>query len=240
MRPELVALCDRLGLEFSDPSLLERATTHRSYNNERPHWEPDVGDYELLEFLGDAVIEMVVTDVLYDRYCGHASEGDLTSMRAALVNAHALAEAARRIGLGSCLRMAKGEIQCHGQDDDSILCCALEALVAAVFKDQGMGMARVLVEGLIVRQLTHMLAQNGGDLRTPKGRLQEDVQACGLLAPRYVTVHESGPDHFRFFKVNAVVGENMIGTGEGKSQKAAQVSAAQDALNHQERWRKNR
>ena len=162
---------------------------------------------------------MVVTDVLYDRYCGHASEGDLTSMRAALVNAHALAEAARRIGLGSCLRMAKGEIQCHGQDDDSILCCALEALVAAVFKDQGMGMARVLVEGLIVRQLTHMLAQNGGDLRTPKGRLQKMCKHVACW--RHDTLLCMRADLIIFDSSRSMpsLGKNMIGTGEGKSQR---------------------
>ncbi len=218
-------LTQALGLTFHDPGLLQQALTHPSYVNEHPD-EP-VGSNQRLEFLGDAVIDLVVARMLYLRY-PDMDEGALTDLRSNLVRGQALAVVSRRIGLGDRLVLGQGEAASGGRDRDSNLAAALEALVGAVLLDQGYR----VVQGLVLRLLKPELGGTPAEAvpRDPKSELQELVQGRGGSGPRYQLVAEEGLPHQPSFTVQVLVGGEVVGTGQGRRKVDAERDAALQAL----------
>lgn len=220
----LSALQARIGYVFADLSLLERALTHRSYANES---SVEVRDNQRLEFLGDAVLGMVVTEAIFERYPGY-SEGSLSKLKAQLVCEATLAEIAGRLGLGEALRLGRGEEASGGRRKPSLLADAYEALVAAIHLDRGVSQAREFV----LRHHSDALSRITSPVRVrdAKSRLQELVQRERGVRPRYEIVSVEGPDHAREFTAEAVVGDEVVGRGVGRSKKEAQQAAAAAAL----------
>lgn len=216
----LAGLAADLGVPV-DADLLELAVTHRSFAYEQgglPH-------NERLEFLGDAVLGIVVTDTLY-RSFPDVTEGQLAKLRAAVVNARALAEVARMLGLGDCLRLGRGEETTGGRDKSSILADAMEAVIGAVYLSGGIETARDLVLRLFT-PLIEASAELGAGLDW-KTSLQEAASESGLGLPEYA-VQDSGPDHEKEFTASVLIGGEVFGTGVGRSKKVAEQSAAQEA-----------
>jgi ribonuclease-3 len=214
-----------MGLSFGDKSLLLRALTHRSYLNEYPEFP--VADNERLEFLGDAVLDFLVGAFLYDRF-PEMREGDLTNLRAALVQRETLAQFALQIDLGRFLRMGRGEADSGGRERPATLCAAFEALTGALYLDQGLPPVKSFLLRFIEPELDAMLRR--ALEKDPKSRLQEWSQAERHTTPRYRTVAERGPDHAKEFTVEVSIGAETCGRGEGPSKQAAAQSAAADAL----------
>jgi ribonuclease-3 len=222
---ELQALEEQLGLTFHDYSLLSRALTHRSYLNENP--EATLEDNERLEFLGDAVLDFVVGAFLYHRF-PEMDEGELTSLRAALVRAETLATFARTMELGRYLRLGYGEAETGGRDRTPILCAAFEAVVGAIYLDQGVEPVRKLVEPLISPALVQIRARSLH--KDAKSEFQVWAQKYFNLTPRYKVLSSEGPDHAKTFTVQVIVGQQSWGEGSGRSKQAAQQAAATAAL----------
>jgi ribonuclease III len=218
-------------LDFQDAGLLRTALTHRSYLNEHP--ELDWEDNERLEYLGDAVLDFLLAEYLFLRL-PNASEGELTALRAALVRRDTLARFAKELDIGSTLLVGHGEAESGGRERPAILCAAFEALVGALYLDQGLGGVNVFVAPLVEREFESACAEVAG--KDPKSRLQELAQAELGLTPRYRTTQAEGPDHAKVFTVQVSVGEVVCGEGEGPSKQAAAQRAAADALIHTEEW----
>lgn len=218
------SLEERLEVHFRDQELLRVAVTHRSYRNEAGTGE----DNERLEFLGDAVVSFVVSDFLFRRRRPPLSEGQLTRTRAELVREESLAAAACRLGIGEALLLGRGEAHGGGRGKPSILAGAFEAVVGALYLDQGV---RVAVR--FVRRHLELLDVAAGPLedgRDPKTMVQEWVQKDGRGVLEYVVTGEDGPPHDRTFTVELHVDGNVAGTGRGRSKKAAEQEAARVAL----------
>jgi ribonuclease-3 len=218
--PPLAQLQARLGLAV-EPQLLERALTHRSYAYENGGLPTN----ERLEFLGDSVLGLVVTDALFRRH-PELSEGQLAKLRAAVVNMRALAQVGRQLELGAHVRLGRGEEATGGRDKSSILADTVEALIGAAYLDSGLEAASALVHRL-VDDLIVASARLGAGLDW-KTSLQELTSQAMLGVPEY-TVSESGPDHAKTFRAAAVVGGMIYGTGEGRSKKEAEAQAAEAA-----------
>lgn len=214
---------------FRDPSLLMRAVTHRSFLNEHP--EMALEDNERLEFLGDAVLDFVVGAWLYHRF-PELREGRLTSLRAALVKTDTLAGFAVRVGLPDQLRLGKGEMESGGRARQSLLCNAFEALIGALYLDQGLEAVRAFLAQLLPDEVERIMAEERD--RDAKSILQEWSQAKFGRTPRYRTVHAEGPDHARQFTVEVSIGDQVVGRGVGPSKQIAAQAAATDALARQE------
>ncbi len=212
--------------DFHDPSLLERALTHRSYLNEHPGLALE--DNERLEFLGDAVLDFVTGAWLYNRF-PELPEGRLTSLRAALVKTDTLAEFARRTGVDEALRVGRGEAEAGGRGRLSMLADAFEAILGALYLDQGLGAVQAYLEQLLPDEIDHILDEERD--RDAKSILQEWSQAERGITPRYRTVDEEGPDHAKTFSVEVRIGDEVVGRGDGMSKQAAAQAAARDALN---------
>ncbi|MBI4702037.1 MAG: ribonuclease III [Deltaproteobacteria bacterium] len=225
-RAELVrGLCERLGLP-REPARMREALTHPSFANERPAGERE--DNQRLEFLGDAVLGLCTSELLMARFPG-ATEGELTVMRASLVNATALAAFARRIELGSALRLGRGARAAGEHRRPSVLADALEAVLGAAYLELGMAEARRLAAQLLEPHLAE-LGDAGGAARDAKSQLQERVQGDGLPAPVYRLVGVAGPSHARRFSAVVEVDGSPLGSGEGPSKKLAEQAAARAAL----------
>lgn len=222
---ELDELEAQLAISFRDKSLLLRALTHRSYLNENPGLA--LIDNERLEFLGDALLGFVVAEHLYHRF-PEMQEGEMTSLRSALVQERTLAELARRLELGTYLRLGHGEDASGGRERPPLLCATYEALVGAVFLDQGLDRARALVLGQTRTLLEEILEHRR--YKDPKSQLQELSQGFWQITPHYRTVSERGPDHVKRFTVEVVIGQQVFGQGEGRSKQAAEEAAARAAL----------
>ena len=208
----------RLGYEFNDSSLLQRALSHRSLgaqNNER------------LEFLGDAILGFEVADHLY-RQAEDADEGQLSRMRAHLVRRETLAAVARELELGGLLRLGAGELRSGGQTRDSILADAVEAIIAAVYLDGGIDQARMLVRRLLGERLTGMPAETR--VKDAKTRLQEHLQAIGSPLPTYSVISISGSQHEQTFRASCSTGLVADTEGEGSSRRRAEQAAAEKML----------
>ena len=214
----------RNNLVFSNPPLLARALTHRSYLNEHPE---AMEDNERLEFLGDAVLDFLVGSWLYD-HMPEMAEGRLTSLRAALVRNDQLANFARKIDLGLALRLGKGEAESGGRNRSSLLGSTFEALIGAIYVDTGLESVQNFIEPFLKRAVDHIVVENRD--RDPKSHLQEYTQANGLGTPVYVTVSVNGPDHARTYEVNVLVSDAVYGRGLGRSKQAATKAAAADAI----------
>jgi ribonuclease-3 len=215
----------RLGLQFKDKSLLLRALTHRSYLNE--NLGTVLEDNERLEFLGDAVLDFLVGAYLYHRF-PEMKEGDLTSLRAALVRTETLADFARQLDVGRFLLLGLGEADSGGRDRTPLLCAAFEALTGAIYLDQGLEAVKKLTEPLIGPALVTIMDDS---LHIDaKSEFQVWAQAHFNITPRYVVVGSSGPDHAKMFAVEARVGDMVWGVGNGRSKQSAAQAAAGDAL----------
>lgn len=212
-------LCQRLGYVFADPALLERALTHRSYGSNH---------YERLEFLGDSVLSFAVSADLYERFPS-LSEGELTRLRASLVKQGTLAQIARQIELGESLLLGGGELKSGGFERESILADALEAVIAAVFLDSGIGAAQAVV-GRLYGSLFAQLDPRAIP-KDPKTSLQEHLQKQALSTPDYELLETSGDAHNQTFRVECRIPELSLRTrGEGSTRRAAEQQAAQQAL----------
>lgn len=224
---DLFALEQKLEVEFYDYELLRRALTHRSFLNENP----DIGakDNERLEFLGDAVLDFVVGAYLYQRF-PDMSEGEMTALRAALVRARTLANFARQLDLGSYLRLGHGEAESGGRERVPTLCAAFEAVVGALYLDQGIEAVQPLIERLVDPALEQILAESLH--KDAKSEFQMWAQGRYNITPRYKVVSTEGPDHAKFFTVHAMLGDESWGAGRGRSKQAAAQAAAVQALNY--------
>lgn len=220
----LKQLEDELDFTFTDKDRLREALTHRSYLNEHPDWK--LAHNERLEFLGDAVLELVVTDHLYHNY--PLPEGELTNLRAAIVRGEMLAKIAEELELGNYLYMSRGERKDTGKARQYILANAVEALIGALYLDQGYEAAAKLIQKYIISKLPEVMAA-GLHIDT-KSRFQELAQEKFRVTPRYEVLSESGLDHARKFVVGAFLRENKLGEGEGSSKQEAQQNAARAAL----------
>ena len=220
------ALESTLGFSFKDPSLLHLALVHLSYCNE--HDLDPSESYERLEFLGDAVLELAVSTELYIRF-PKADEGELTKTRSSLVRRETLAQIARRIDLGSYLYVGKGVETTNGRQQDSVLAAAFEALIAAVYIDQGNEFTRQLILRLMDPELVEA-QQIDGPPENPKSVLQEMIQGQGKEPPTYDLVSSEGPDHGPVFTIDVVVNGQVVGTGSGGKKSEAERAAARAAL----------
>lgn len=221
---DLSALEDKLGIKFKNQELLKQALTHRSYLNENPDFRLDHN--ERLEFLGDAVLQVVVTEYLYENYPN--PEGELTNWRAALVNAKKLAEIAEEIGLNDFVLLSRGEAKDTGRARQYILANALEALIGAIYLDQGIKAVKPFVEKNILRQLPEILKE--GAYRDAKSLFQEEAQERAGITPSYEVLDEWGPDHAKHFRVGVFLEDELVAEGEGSSKQEAQQKAAEEGL----------
>jgi ribonuclease-3 len=220
---------ERLDYRFRDQTLCQRALTHKSWINETH--DATRGDNERLEFLGDAVLALVVSDLLMKQFPTHP-EGELSKTRAAMVNEAGLARVAEALALGQWIFLGRGEEQAGGRQKKSILSDALEAMIGAVYLDGGFESAYQVAEHLFRPQLADAEVAAGRDF---KSRLQEISQARLQLAPTYTVISQQGPDHDKTFEVAIYLGPTEYGRAQGKSKKEAQQAAAAQALDILER-----
>jgi ribonuclease-3 len=215
-----------LSLEFKNRDLLIEAFCHRSYLNEHPDFY--LPHNERLEFLGDAVLELIVTEYLYKKY-PEKNEGELTNWRAALVNAKILGELAKELGFNDFLLLSKGEEKETGKARLYILANTFEALIGAIYLDQGYEVAKNFVEkNLIEKKLPEIIEK--GLFKDPKTRFQEEAQERVKITPTYKVLEEWGPDHAKHFIVGVFLGNELVAKGEGTSKQEAEEEAAKNAL----------
>jgi ribonuclease-3 len=222
---ELTSLQNDLGYQFKNIDLLREALQHSSYVNEQR--DPALQDNERLEFLGDAVLDLVITHILMKHF-PETREGDLSRMRATIVNESRLSSVAHRLNLGQHLLLGRGEALSNGQEKRSILADALEAVIAAVYLDGGLEAGFEVIQ----RQFSDIISRVGERVAAEdyKSQLQELVQVRFKTIPHYKVVAESGPDHDKTFQVHLSIGTFLTSHGIGKSKKAAEQAAASVAL----------
>ncbi|MFA5020916.1 MAG: ribonuclease III [Patescibacteria group bacterium] len=223
--PEITKLEKSLGVKFDNLDLITEAVTHCSYINEHPDFKLDHN--ERLEFLGDAVLELAVTEYLYKNFPN--PEGDMTNWRAALVNGDALAEVGLALGIEDYILMSKGE----AKDKNSkarfyILANAMEAIIGAIYLEHGLPTARKFINKNIISRLAEILQKRS--YIDPKSSFQEKAQEKLSITPSYKVLSSYGPDHAKIFKVGAYLDKELIATGDGSSKQEAQIKAAQAAL----------
>ncbi len=214
----------KLNVKFKNKDLLKQAFCHRSYLNENPDFY--LQNNERLEFLGDAVLELVVTEYLFHNY--ENSEGELTNWRAALVNAQSLAELSAELGFDDYLLLSKGEAKDTGKARQYILADALEAFLGALYLDQGLKKARILIEDRLIKKLPKILAQ--GAHRDNKSTFQEKAQEIAKITPTYKVLQDWGPDHNKHFVVGVFLDKELVAKGEGSSKQEAEEAAARNGL----------
>lgn len=215
----------KIGVKFQDHTVLTQAFTHRSYINENPR--SGLEHNERLEFLGDAVIELIVTDYLYRTYPTH-HEGDLTAYRSALVNAVIMGEVATALGMNDYLLLSKGEEKDTGRARQTILANTYESFVGALYLDQGYeSCVKFVIESLLPR-LEHIIKSKSW--KDPKSMVQEEAQERLGVTPSYKVIGEVGPDHDKHFTIGIFFGDKKIAEGKGRSKQEAQQTAAQAAL----------
>lgn len=221
---DLSKLESKIEIKFKNKNLLTQSLVHRSYLNEHPNFFLEHN--ERLEFLGDAVLELIVTNYLYNTYKN--PEGDLTSWRAALVNAKILSQLASSIDLDHFLYLSKGEAKDQGKAREYILADAFEALIGAIFLDQGLDKTAKFLKKQLIVKLPNILKNKL--YIDPKTRFQEISQDKLKITPTYKVLKESGPDHAKYFKIGVFLNDELITEGEGMSKQEAQLKAAENAL----------
>lgn len=214
-----------LKLEFKDKDLLTQAFCHRSYLNENSNFSLEHN--ERLEFLGDAVLELVVTESLYLEY-PKTSEGELTAWRAALVNADSLAQAAKELNFNDYLLLSRGEAKDAGKARSFILANAFEAFIGSLYLDQGYEACQAFIKESLMIKLSEIISK--GLFKDSKSHFQEQAQEKVAVTPTYKVLKESGPDHAKYFQIGVFLGEEMVATGEGSSKQEAEEQAAKNAL----------
>jgi ribonuclease-3 len=215
----------KLGIEFKNKDLLTQAFVHRSYLNERPNFK--LFHNERLEFLGDAVLELVVTEELYKSY-PKKLEGELTNWRAALVNAKMLTKVAQKIGLNDFLLLSKGEAREGGKARQYILADAFEAFMGALYLDQGYKASKEFIQKYLMSELPEILEERL--FEDAKSRFQEKSQEKASITPNYMVLKESGPDHAKRFVIGVFLKKDLIAQGEGFSKQEAEEQAAKNGL----------
>lgn len=221
---DMQPLESRIHYKFRNSLLLAEALTHPSlaYESQKPHF-----DNQRLEFLGDAVLQLIITEELYHRF-PQFPEGQLTKLRSRLVSRAALAKFASEIHLGDYILLGKGEKASGGSKRNSTLADAFEALIGAIYIDSGRKAAQTIVQQLVEREMDHL--EDSPEEKNPKGQLQELLQSIHPEAPEYTIVNESGPDHRRVFQAQVAWRGEVLATGRGKSKKEAEARAASEAL----------
>jgi len=225
MQQDLSQFEKKIGIYFKDRSLLRQAFIHRSYLNE--HRELSLDHNERLEFLGDAVLELVVTDFLFRKY-PEKPEGDLTAFRAALVNANTLSDISNTLGFNDYLLLSKGEAKDVGRARQYILANTYEAIVGAIYMDQGYEAAKKFIEDNLFGEAEETIAKA---LREDhKSYFQKKAQEVAGVTPSYQLINQIGPDHNKFFTIGLYLGEELVATGEGRSKQEAEQNAARAGL----------
>ncbi len=222
-KKNLKELAAKLGVKFKDLSLLKKALIHRSYLNENGVEESN----ERLEFLGDAVLELLTSRFLFDNYQA-STEGDLTSFRAALVRTESLAETSKDLLIGQYIYMSKGEETTGGRDRTYILANTFEAILGAIYMDQGLESCNTFLSKLLYVKIKDIV-ENRLDIDA-KSKLQELAQETLKVTPTYETLSEEGPDHSKTFKMAVFLGDKKYGVGEGHSKQMAEQKSASEAL----------
>ncbi len=225
MNHDTAGLEKNIGVSFKNKDLLCEAITHRSYLNENSDW--NLPHNERLEFLGDAVLELIVTEELFNRFPDYA-EGALTAFRASLVNYQELASVSKEIDLEKFILLSRGETNDLGRGREVILANAFEAVIGALYLDRGYEVTKKFVNRVVFPRLDEILKK--GSYKDAKSALQERIQATVKVTPTYRVLGESGPDHRKVFTVGVYYGEKLIATGEGLSKQDAEVEAARRAL----------
>lgn len=225
MKPDFSKFEENIGIIFKDKSLLRQAFTHRSYLNE--HRDTELVHNERLEFLGDAVLELIVTEYLYGKFPDQ-TEGALTSYRSALVKADTLSEAASKIGMNDFMLLSKGEAKDVGRARQIILANAIEALIGAIFLDQGYDSAKYFISRNIFFLIDKIIEEQ--KWLDAKSKFQEKAQDKEGTTPLYKTVKEEGPDHDKKFTVGVYLGKEKVAEGQGKSKQEAEQESARKAL----------
>lgn len=225
MPPESEKLEETVGIKFKDKDLLTEALTHRSYLNEYPKWR--LPHNERLEFLGDAVLELIVSDELFHKFPNYP-EGKMTVLRAALVNSQMLAKIAEEIDLDDFVLLSRGERKDTGKAREVILANAMEALIGAIYLDHGIAYVEKFVKKFIVRHLPEILETRS--YKDAKSELQEIIQERLKITPSYRVLEESGPAHKRTFKIGVYFGDKLIADGSGASKQEGELEAAKNAL----------
>ncbi|MGB1249248.1 MAG: ribonuclease III [Candidatus Promineifilaceae bacterium] len=223
-RASSAELATTLGVSFNDLDLLTLALTHRSYLNEH---DDATEDNERLEFLGDAVLDFIVGSYLFRRFPSY-QEGELTALRAALVRAETLAQFSKQLSIDKHLRLGYGEAESGGRNKIPTLCATFEAVIGAIYLDQGIEATIPLIETLAAPMLVTIQEQQLH--KDAKSEFQVWAQAEFGITPRYQVVAENGPDHAKEFTVEAIVGKTIWGTGKGRSKRRAAQTAASEAL----------
>ena len=216
---------EKIGVSFKNEDLLKQAFTHRSYFNENPDWI--TSHNERLEFLGDAVLELAASDFLFKKF-PQKPEGELTSLRAALVNADSLAESAEDLDINNYLLLSRGEAKDVGRGRLYILANTYEAIIGAIYLDQGYGPAEKFIEKTLLLKIEEVLEK--GLYRDAKSMFQEKSQEIVQLTPAYKVLEEWGPDHDKQFRVGVFLGEELVAEGEGPSKQLAEQEAAKSGL----------
>lgn len=222
---DIKEFAQKIGIEFSNPDTLVQAFVHRSYLNENPKFR--LSHNERLEFLGDAVLELAVTEELYAKY-PEKPEGELTSFRAALVNAKMLSEIAERLGMNDYLLMSRGEAKDTGRARQVLLANAMEAVIGAIYLDKGYGAAKDFIATYILVHLPEVIERRL--FKDPKSLFQEIAQDKIGITPSYRVLKEWGPDHDRHFVVGLYLNDELVAEGEGHSKQTAEVNAAEKGL----------
>ena len=215
----------KLNLNFKNKDLLIQAFCHRSYLNENPKFY--LSHNERLEFLGDAVLELVVTEYLYKKY-PKKSEGELTNWRAALVNAKMLSKIAKGLGFNGFLLLSKGEEREEGKARMYILANTFESIIGAIYLDQGYVVCQGFIEKKLIKELPEILAKKL--YKDPKSRFQEEAQERVGITPSYKVLEEWGPEHAKHFLIGIFLKDELVAKGEGSSKQEAEEDAAEDAL----------
>lgn len=215
----------KLNIKFKDRDLLEQVFVHRSYLNENPNFKLDHN--ERLEFLGDAVLELIVTEYLYKHYDN--AEGELTNWRSALVKGDTLSELSHKIDLEEYLLLSRGEQKCNGKSRQLILANTLEALIGAIYLDQGFETSQKFIGKYLIQPKLKHIIENKLYIDA-KSHLQEVIQEKMSVTPNYSVIHESGPDHNKMFVCGVYINRDLFSQGEGSSKNEAEQSAARHAL----------
>jgi len=215
----------KLGLKFKNKDLFKQAFCHRSYLNENPDFY--LKNNERMEFLGDAVLELVVTEYLFQKY-PKKSEGELTNWRAALVNAKILGDLAKELDFNDYLLLSRGETKELGKARQYILANCFEALIGAIYLDSGYKNCKKFVEKNLIKKLPEIIEK--GLFRDAKSRFQEEAQERAGITPLYKVLKEWGPDHAKHFIIGVFLAETLVAQGEGSSKQEAEEEAAKNAL----------
>jgi ribonuclease-3 len=221
----LEELVQKIGVKFKNINLLKEALTHRSYLNEHPNWP--LPHNERLEYLGDAVLELAVSEALFNKFSNY-SEGQLTVLRAALVNYQLLSKIAAEINLDKFILMSKGERADTSKAREVILANTIEAVIGAIYLDRGFGVVEKFIQKFILVHLDEILRTKS--YKDAKSELQEIIQERLRLTPTYRVLEESGPAHQRVFRIGVYFGEEFIAEGTGSSKQEGEIEAAKNAL----------